>query len=121
MPLWRCPHCRTPQAETARCWVCHRSSTSCATCRNFRGSVAAGVGYCGLDRSRAPLHGDEIRACWEDSLALPEPTTDPADDWLPDVDPSAPQQAPARRLPVVSSSPVASSRESARLWVEVDV
>jgi hypothetical protein len=52
---------------------------------------------------------------------LPEPTTDPADDWLPDVDPSAPQQAPARRLPVVSSSPVASSRESARLWVEVDV
>src|SRR6266404_3840838 len=122
MPLWRCPHCRTPQAETARCWVCHRSSTSCATCRNFRGSVAAGVGYCGLDRSRAPLRGDEIRACWEDALSPPDPpSSDPADDWLPDIDPTAPQPAPAQSLPVVSPAPVASSPRSARLWVEVDV
>ena len=123
MPLWRCPHCRTPQAETARCWVCHRSSTSCATCRNFRGSVAAGVGYCGLDRGRAPLRGDEIRACWEDALLIAEPPVDPADDWLPDVDPAAaqPRPAAARSLPVVSPARVASSRESARLWVEVDV
>jgi hypothetical protein len=27
--------------------------------------VAAKVGYCGLDRQRKPLSGDEIRACWE--------------------------------------------------------
>jgi hypothetical protein len=65
MPMWRCPHCGTPQAETARCWVCHRSSTVCGTCRNFRHSVAAQLGYCGLDRHRLPLAGDEIRACWE--------------------------------------------------------
>jgi hypothetical protein len=52
---------------------------------------------------------------------VPEPTVDPADDWLPDVDPTIPQQAPARSLPVVSPGRVASSRESARLWVEVDV
>jgi hypothetical protein len=65
MPLWRCPHCGTPQAETARCWVCHRSSTACATCRNFRRSVAGQLGYCGLDRRRRPLKGDEIRGCWE--------------------------------------------------------
>jgi hypothetical protein len=65
MPMWRCPHCGTPQAETARCWVCHRSSTSCATCRHFRHSVAAGLGYCGLDRGRLPLRGDEMRACWD--------------------------------------------------------
>jgi hypothetical protein len=65
MPMWRCPHCGTPQAETARCWVCHRSSTACATCQNFRRSVAAQLGYCGLDRERRPLRGDEIRACWE--------------------------------------------------------
>jgi len=65
MPMWRCPHCGTPQAETARCWVCHRSSTACGTCRNFRRSVAAQLGYCGLDRHRLPLAGDEIRACWE--------------------------------------------------------
>ena len=65
MPMWRCPHCGTPQAETSRCWVCRRSSTACGTCRHFRRSVAAKVGYCGLDRRRAPLQGDEIRACWE--------------------------------------------------------
>lgn len=65
MPMWRCPHCGTPQAETARCWVCRRSSTACGTCRNFRHSVAGSLGYCGLDRGRQPLVGDEIRACWE--------------------------------------------------------
>ena len=63
--MWRCPHCGTPQAETARCWVCRRSSTACGTCRNFRRSVAGSLGYCGLDRRRQPLTGDEIRACWE--------------------------------------------------------
>ncbi len=65
MPMWRCPHCGTPQAETARCWVCHRSSTACGTCRHFRRSVAAQLGYCGLDRTRQPLTGTEIRGCWE--------------------------------------------------------
>ena len=65
MTLWRCPHCATPQPETSRCWVCKRSSTSCGTCRNFRRSVALQFGYCGLDRRRLPLIGDEIRPCWE--------------------------------------------------------
>jgi len=23
------------------------------------------LGYCGLDRDRSPLRGDEIRPCWE--------------------------------------------------------
>jgi len=27
--------------------------------------VAAQLGYCGLDRGRQPLAGDEIRSCWE--------------------------------------------------------
>ena len=63
--MWRCPHCGTPQAETARCWVCKRSSTACGTCRHFRHSVAGSLGFCGLDRHRQPLVGDEIRACWE--------------------------------------------------------
>jgi hypothetical protein len=65
MPMWRCPHCATPQAETARCWVCHRSSTACGACRHFRRAVAGQLGYCGLDRQRQPLTGDEIRPCWE--------------------------------------------------------
>ena len=34
--MWHCPHCGAPQAETARCWVCRRSSTTCSTCRHFR-------------------------------------------------------------------------------------
>jgi hypothetical protein len=71
MALWRCPHCGTPQPVAARCWVCRRSSTSCGTCRHFRASVAARIGYCGLDRERRPLAGSEIRACW-DGVALGE-------------------------------------------------
>jgi hypothetical protein len=65
MPMWRCPHCGTPQAETARCWVCRRSSTSCGTCRHYRRAVAGQLGYCGLDKQRQPLTGEEIRGCWE--------------------------------------------------------
>jgi hypothetical protein len=65
MGNWRCPHCGTPQAETSRCWVCTRSSTSCSTCRQFRRAVAGNLGFCGLDPRRAPLSGDEIRACWQ--------------------------------------------------------
>ncbi len=76
MPMWRCPHCATPQPEAARCWVCHRSSTSCATCRHFRRSVAGGLGFCGLDRARTPLRGEELRGCWEpgDRVEAPVPT-----------------------------------------------
>ncbi|HMJ79491.1 MAG TPA: hypothetical protein VK592_00435 [Candidatus Dormibacteraeota bacterium] len=65
MATWRCPHCGTPQPEAARCWVCSRSSTSCATCLHFRQGIAARLGTCGLDPRRGPLHGDEIRPCWE--------------------------------------------------------
>jgi hypothetical protein len=64
--MWACPHCGAPQAEAARCWVCHRSSTTCSTCRHFRTSLAADVGYCGKDRWRTPLSGLELRACWEE-------------------------------------------------------
>jgi hypothetical protein len=70
--MWHCPHCGAPQAETARCWVCRRSSTTCSTCRNFRGSLAADVGFCSLDRRRRPLTGLELRGCWESRPAAPE-------------------------------------------------
>jgi hypothetical protein len=79
MALWRCPHCGTPQPVAARCWVCRRSATSCGTCRHFRESVAARIGYCGLDRERQPLAGDEIRGCW-DGVALLEDAPPPATD-----------------------------------------
>lgn len=64
MPVWRCPHCSTPQAEASRCWVCRRSTTSCATCRHFRKGVAGGLGLCGLDPRRLALNGTEMRPCW---------------------------------------------------------
>jgi hypothetical protein len=69
MVSWRCPHCGAPQQEAARCWVCHRSTTSCASCRNYRRAVAGLLGYCVLDKRRAPLTGDEERPCWERSPA----------------------------------------------------
>jgi hypothetical protein len=51
--------------------VCRRSSTSCATCRHYRRSVAGQLGYCGLDARRQPLTGEEIRGCWESGMVGP--------------------------------------------------
>ncbi|MEP6638814.1 MAG: hypothetical protein ABJC39_05640 [Chloroflexota bacterium] len=64
------------------------------TCQNFRRSVAGQLGYCGLDRQRRPLQGDEIRGCWEPAVALAgalstgvvtlaSPPPDPADERTP--------------------------------------
>src|ERR1700675_3415750 len=111
MPSWRCPHCGTPQSEASRCWVCHRSSTSCATCRHFRGSVASRLGYCGLDRHRTPIHGDEVRACWEDA-AVAAPDQPP--DWLPAPEPEAGPRPSATSLIEAPARPPVG-----RLWVEV--
>ena len=113
--MWRCPHCGTPQAETARCWVCHRSSTACATCQHFRRSVAAQLGYCGLDRERRPLRGDEIRACWEASTlpieVMPTPGERRATTPLHVVE----DRTPVRKLEFVEvgSAPAAPRRRKA--------
>ena len=96
--MWRCPHCGTPQAEASRCWVCHRSSTTCSTCRNFRRSVAAQIGYCGLDSKRLPLAGSEMRGCWEPGAARPPeaPTVAASADDLGPVDRSTERSARLR-------------------------
>jgi hypothetical protein len=62
---WRCPHCATLQPESTRCWACGRSPMTCATCRYYRRSVIGPVGFCGLDRTRALLAGDEVKPCWQ--------------------------------------------------------
>lgn len=69
LEMWHCPHCGAPQAETARCWVCRRSSTTCSTCSHFRRALAGDLGYCGLDAKRRPLTGLEQRGCWEQGAA----------------------------------------------------
>jgi len=69
---WRCPHCGTPQTDGARCWACSRHPFACGTCRNYVRAVAGRLGYCALDRTRAVLQGDEVRACWQAS-SRPEP------------------------------------------------
>jgi len=128
MPSWRCPHCSTPQQEASRCWVCHRSSTSCGTCRHFRGSVAAKLGFCGLDRRREPLQGDEVRACWEDGAVArpPEPVTPGLLDLLTVAgigEPASSRDADGSRpsAPGASPSIATASSGSRRLWVEVEV
>ena len=109
--MWRCPHCGTPQTETARCWVCRRSSTSCATCRNFRHAVAVNIGYCGLDRTRSPLQGDEIRACWEPSAAAIDRSgpADPGDAVAPAApnggSPTSPIVADPAPVPIAPATP----------------
>lgn len=65
MRLWRCPHCGTPQPESSRCWLCRRSTTSCAACRHYRRGVAGGLGLCGLSKQRLALRGTEVLPCWE--------------------------------------------------------
>ncbi len=109
MPVWRCPHCGTPQAEAARCWVCRRSSTSCATCANFRHAVFGGVGYCSLDRGRSALAGDEIRSCWV------APTTLMAEAVAVEL---APAEHPFAPDPI-ETDPLASEQPT-RFWVEVE-
>lgn len=115
-PSWRCPQCRTLQAQTTHCWRCSKAAYSCETCQRYRPSVAAGIGYCAKDPSREPVPADETRSCWEASAA---PTPAPGLFDEPDVTPSPPlvfrptaafapslRSAPgdARRAPVAGSA-----------------
>jgi hypothetical protein len=86
--------------------------------------VAARVGFCGLDRRRTPLQGDEVRACWEDgAVATPaDPVTPGLLDLLtvgrlggqPLGDADEPGSPPGPRLAVAPSG------GGRRLWVEVE-
>jgi hypothetical protein len=87
--------------------------------------VAARTGYCGLDRRREPLRGDEVRACWEDGAApiLPEPAIPGLLDLLTEramPEPAAAEpfvpRAPVTPRPIPRSVTPAPSRE----WVEVE-
>ena len=130
MASWRCPHCSTPQPEASRCWVCHRSSTSRGTCRHFRQSVAARVGFCAVDRKHEPLRGDEVRACWEDGAVpiLPEAPVPGLLDLLTERalshEPETDDPALAVRLPRPMEPAAARLRSltpaRGRDWIEVE-
>jgi hypothetical protein len=87
------------------------------------------VGFCGLDRRRLPLQGDEVRPCWEDG-AIPIPP-DPAIPGLLDLltiralgnaDPAGATSLDQPRPPVRRESPVPRLRTgSTRDWVEIEV
>jgi hypothetical protein len=119
---WRCPHCETPQPEASRCWVCHRSSTSCGTCRHFRRSVAARTGFCALDRRREPLRGDEVRACWEDGATpvVPEPSTPGLLDLLTEQAMPEPAEPFVSRPIAVRPIPRLRDHGNTRDWVEIE-
>ena len=72
MATWRCPNCHTTQNDSAECFLCRRSATSCGTCAHFRASFVNGLGYCGQQAVREPLRGDERRECWTASAAAGE-------------------------------------------------
>jgi hypothetical protein len=93
--MWHCPHCGAPQAESARCWVCRKSSTTCSTCRHFQTSLTNDVGWCGLDPRHRPLTGLEQRGCWEERPAAPQ---------APPIDASVPW-ARLRRRPAADVEP----------------
>jgi len=116
-PSWRCPHCRTLQAEALRCWRCLRAAVTCSTCHRFRTSVASDLGYCAADSSRTPLRGDEARPCWE---AAPEAPTAPGlfdTGTPPPAPPTAAPTRPRRQGPAPAPKPSVEDVRAAA-WVE---
>jgi hypothetical protein len=51
----------------------------------------ANVGYCGLDRRRSPLGGDEIRACWDGIVPIVVEERGPVTDRAPAPIQAAPE------------------------------
>ena len=111
-PSWRCPQCRTLQAQTTQCWRCSKAAYSCETCHRYRPSVATGIGSCAKDPSREPVRADETRSCWE-AAAAPTPALGLFHD--PDVSPSPPLvfRPPAATVPPLRSAPGNARRASA--------
>lgn len=118
---WRCPHCDQLQAETSRCWRCLRAAVTCASCHRFRDAVATGMGYCAADRSRAPLTGQEVRACWEAAPAVPD-----TPGLFTELDASVPTEpalalASARPRPAAKAAKPPLEEPRAAAWAEVPV
>jgi len=77
--------------------------------------VAAQLGYCGLDRQRKPLSGDEIRGCWEAAVALPEASEPIRRRPMPAAVDMDPGRTPVRRLEFVEVGPSLDAEPEHRL------
>jgi hypothetical protein len=96
--------------------------------------VAVQLGYCGLDRRRQPLTGDEIRGCWEawPAALLPDgavpltigPARPPTDAKQPlafiEVTAAEPRDANAADAPVGSPGTAATGDAAWSLWGDVE-
>jgi hypothetical protein len=67
--------------------------------------VAAKLGYCGRDRQRKPLRGDEIQGCWEAAIAQPEASEPIRRPLMPASVDMDPDRTPVRRLEFVEVEP----------------
>jgi len=112
MPVWRCPHCATPQPESARCWVCGRLTTTCAACRHYRRGVAGGLGLCGRNPRRLALRGTEVLPCWEALPVLADPPARGLDGSAANSARGAEEHHPRTFVPV--DEPRASVRQPVR-------
>lgn len=76
---------------------------------NFRHAVFGGSGYCGLDRGRGLLQGDEIRPCWvaPTTLVAEAVSVSVAADEHPFVDPDV-------------DGGQLTAEQPTRFWIEVD-
>jgi hypothetical protein len=78
------------------------------------------IGFCGLDKARSPLAGDEIRSCWEPSAAALDrsgPGDQPA---ATDAD-QAPGGVDPLNVPLPVVTPPASPRFDLSFFVEPEI
>ena len=62
--------------------------------------MAGSLGYCGLDRRRQPLAGDEIRGCWEAGGGNADPSLATAARTVGDETPASGHAAPIEFIEV---------------------
>jgi hypothetical protein len=88
--------------------------------------VAGQSGYCGRDRGRSLLRGDEIRPCWETATTLVATCALEAGPGMPGPTAAAPAAAASLGVsagierPFIALDRLGALEESGRLWADAD-
>jgi len=88
--------------------------------------VAGQSGYCGRDRGRSLLRGDEIRPCWETATALVATVALEAGPGTPGPTAAGPPAAASLGVssdverPFIALDHLGALEESGRLWADAD-